>query len=161
MRQQLKYLLPNISTANLASEALLLAKIDNKNICFLAKPSVDLGELQAASTLESSNMINGAERGILFGALVGLLFGLYTHYFQPWITESMSINWMALVAVIMLLGAALSAIGSAIFSANVFNNDLKQYKQRIDDGAILMIVSAPFNRAKDITDVVSKLHLKF
>lgn len=83
MREQLKFLLPDIKTANQASEALLLAKVDNKNICFLAKPGIDLGELQAASTLESTNIINEGEKGILIGATVGLLFGLYTHFFQP------------------------------------------------------------------------------
>ena len=161
MREQLKFLLPDIQTANQASKALLLAKVDNKNICFLAKPDIDLGELQAASTLESSNMINGGEKGILIGATVGLLFGLYTHFFQPWITESMNVNWMVLVGALMLLGAALSAIGAAVFGTNFFNDDLKKYKQRIDDGAILMIVSAPFQRSNEITNIVSKLHLRF
>lgn len=161
MREQLKFLLPDIKTANQASEALLLAKVDNKNICFLAKPGIDLGELQAASTLESTNIINEGEKGILIGATVGLLFGLYTHFFQPWITESMHVHWMVLVGAIMVLGAAISAIGAAVFGSNLFNNDLKQYKQRIDDGAILMIVSAPFQRSGEITKIVSKLHLKF
>ena len=45
MREQLKFLLPDINTANQASEALLLARIDNKNICFLAKPGTNLGKL--------------------------------------------------------------------------------------------------------------------
>ena len=45
MRQQLKFLLPDIKAANRASEALLLARIDSKNICFLAKSGVALGQL--------------------------------------------------------------------------------------------------------------------
>jgi hypothetical protein len=73
----------------------------------------------------------------------------------------MNINWMVLVGVLMAVGAALSAIGAAVFGANLFNNDLEKYKQRIDEGAILMIVSAPFQRSNEITKIVSKLHLKF
>lgn len=73
----------------------------------------------------------------------------------------MHVHWMVLVGAIMVLGAAISAIGAAVFGSNLFNNDLKQYKQRIDDGAILMIVSAPFQRSGEITKIVSKLHLKF
>ena len=161
MRPQLKFLLPDIKTANQASEALLLAKIDNKNICFLAKPGLNLGSLQAASTLESSDMLNGGERGLLVGATIGLIFGLYTHYFQPWITASMNIHWMVMVGVLMLLGAVLSAIGAALFGTNLFNSDLKKYKSKIDEGAILMIVSAPFQRSDEIRKIVSKLHLKF
>lgn len=161
MRPQLKFLLPDIKVANQASEALLLARIDNKNICFLAKPGTDLGKLQAASTLESTDMINGGQRGLLVGASVGLLFGLYAHYFQPWITESMNVHWMVLVGALMLLGAILSAIAATLFGTNFFNRDLKKYKSKIDEGAILMIVSAPFQRREEITKVVSKLHLKF
>ena len=94
MRPHLEFLLPDIKTADQASEALLLARIDNKNISFLAKPSVDLGKLQLASTIESTNIVNEAEKGILIGASIGLLFWLYAHYFLPWIADlSMCIGW--------------------------------------------------------------------
>ena len=161
MRPQLKFLLPDIKTANKASEALLLARVDNKNISFLARPGIDLGSLQAASTLESTNVINEGEKGILIGASIGLIAGLVTHFYFPSIPQSLHINWMALVGALMVLGAALSAIGAAVFGSNFFNNDLKKYKSKIDEGAILMIVSAPFQRSNEISRIVSKLHLKF
>ncbi len=161
MREQLKFLLPDIDTANQAAKALLVAKIDNKNICFLANPSVNLGQLQPASTLKSTNVINEGEKGILIGAFIGLLFGLYAHFFQPWITASMNVNWMVLVGALMVLGAALSAIGAAVFGSNFFNDDFKKYKKRIDEGSILMIVTAPFQRSDEIIKIVSKSHLKF
>ncbi len=161
MRPQLKFLLPDIKTANQASEALLLARVDNKNICFLAKPGTDLGQLQAASTLESTNVVNEGEKGILTGATIGLIAGLITHFYFPSIPQSLHINWMVLVGALMVLGAALSAIGAAVFGVNFFNDDLESYKKRIDEGAILMIVSAPFQRSTEISKIVSKLHLKF
>ena len=161
MRPHLKFLLPDIKTANQACEALLLARIDNKNISFLAKPGIDLGNLQSASTIESTNIVNEAEKGILIGASIGLLFGLYAHYFQPWITESMNVHWMVLVGAMMILGAALSSIGAAVFGTNLFNDDLKNYESKIEQGAILMIVTAPFQRSNEIRKIVSKLHLKF
>ena len=161
MRPRLKFLLPDIKTANKASEALLLARIDDKNISFLANSDTNLGELRAASAIESTNIVNEAEKGILYGATVGLLVGLYMHYFQPWITESMHVNWMVLVGVLMLFGAALSAIGAAVFGTNFFNDDLKNYQSKIEQGAILMIVTAPFQRSNEIRRIVSKLHLKF
>ena len=124
MRQHLKFLLPDIKTANQASEALLLARIDNKNISFLAKPGTNLGKLQAASTLESTNVVNEGERGILIGASIGLIAGLITHFYYPAIPQSLQINWMVLVGALMVLGAALSAIGAAVFGVNFFNDDL-------------------------------------
>lgn len=165
MHKQLKFLLPDIDTANQASRALLLAQIDNKNICFLAKPSINLGQLQPDITLKSTNVIkeneNENEKCILIGALIGLIFGLYTHFFQPWITVSMNVNWMVLVGALVILGAALSAIGTAVFGSNFFNDDFKKYKKRIDEGSILMIVTAPFQRSDEIIKIVSRSHLKF
>ncbi len=161
MGTQLTFLLPDIDTANQASQALLLAHVDNNNICFLAKPGTNLGKLQVANVLESTNEIKAGGKGVLIGAIVGLLIGLYAHYFQPWVTESMYVNWMVLVGVLMIFGAATSVIGAAIFGTNLFNNDLKKYKSKIDKGAILMIVSAPFQRSNEIAKIVSKSYLKY
>ena len=68
---------------------------------------------------------------------------------------------MVLVGLLMVLGATLSALGASTFGSNLINNDLEKYKKRIDEGAILMIVSAPSHRSVEITKLVSKLHLKF
>jgi len=161
MNLKLNFLLPDIKSANRASESLLLARVDNKNICFLAKPGVDIGELQAASTLESTNLINDGAKGVLFGASIGLLIGLYMHYFQPWITSTMNVHWLTIVAITTVFGAAASTLGAVIFGVNMFNTDLNKYKDKIDKGAILMIVSVPVYRLNEISKIVNHLHLKF
>ena len=61
----------------------------------------------------------------------------------------------------MAWGAALSSIGAAVFGANLFNDDLKNFENKIEQGAILMIVTAPFQRSNEIRKIVRKLHLKF
>ena len=161
MKPKLKFLLPDIKTANQVAKSLLLARVDNKSISFLAKPGTDLGKLQAVSTIESTNMVNDGERGIMFGAAVGFLVGLYMHYFQPWIEASMGVHWMTIVGITTIFGAVASAIGAAVFGVNLFNTDLNKYKDKIDGGAILMIVAAPFQRSNEIRKIVSKSHLKF
>jgi hypothetical protein len=159
MRPQLTFLLPDIDTANQASQALLLARVDNENICFLAKPGTDFGRLPTANVIESTNMINEGGKGISIGAAVGLLIGLYAHYSQPWVTESMDVNWMVLTVMLMISGAATAAIGVAIFGTNF--NDLKKYKAKIEKGAILMTVSVPFQRSNEIANIVSKSYIKY
>lgn len=161
MKPKLKFLLPDIQTANQVAESLLLARVDNKNISFIAKPGTNLGQLQAASTIESTNIVNDGEKGILIGAAIGLLAGLYMHFFQPWITTSMGVHWITIVAIATVAGAMASAIGAAVFGVNLFNTDLNKFKDKIDRGAILMIVAAPFQRANEIRSIVSKSHLKF
>ena len=161
MRPHLKFLLPDIKAAQQAFDALLLARIDDENISFLANPSIDLGQLPPASAIESTNVVNEAERGILIGATIGLLIGLYMYYFQPWITESMNVNWMVLVGVLTIFGSLASTLGAVVFGTNSFNEDLKNYENKIEHGAILMIVVAPFQRSNEIRKIVKELHLKF
>lgn len=161
MKPKLKFLLPDLQTANKAAEALLLARIDDKNMSFLAKPGTDLGKLQAASTVESTNIINGGERGILIGGGIGLLVGLYMHNFQPWTTASLDVHWVVLVAITTAMGALVSAFGAALFGVNLFNTDLNKYEDKIAAGGILMIVSAPLHRANEIRKTVSNLHIKY
>ncbi|MES2501619.1 MAG: hypothetical protein V4545_03350 [Pseudomonadota bacterium] len=165
MNQKLNFLLPDMKVANQASQALLLARVEDKNVCFLAKPGTDLGLLQPATAAEATNTINEGLKGVLMGAGLGLLGGLYVLYFPAWVTESPlwftnTSDWVIL-SVTTLIGAAAAAFGAAMLGINILNTDLAKYQTRIDDGAVLMIVTVPYQRAKEIRKIVSKLHLKF
>lgn len=165
MNLKLKFLLPNIKAAHEASEAMLLARIEDNNVYFLAKSGVNLGKLQTANVLEATNAVHEGLRGILLGAGIGLLGGLYVLYFPLWVTDSpawfTNASPFAILASTSLIGAAATAIGAAMLGVNLFNTDFNQYKKRIEEGAVLMIVSAPFNRANEIRQIVKKLHLKY
>lgn len=161
MKPKVKFLLPDIQAANKAAESLLLSRIDNKNISFLARPGTNLGDLQAARAIESANIINDGARGLLIGAGIGLFIGVYIHYFQPWITASMNLHWVILAGITTVMGAMGSSIVTAIFGAKLFNTNLDKFKDRIADGAILMIVNVPLHRTNEIHKVVNKLHLKY
>jgi hypothetical protein len=165
MNIKLKFILPNIQAAHEASDAMLLARIDDKNVCFLAKPGVNLGKLQHASVIDATNTVHEGLRGILLGAGIGLLGGLYVLYFPLWLTDSppwfTNASPLAILICTSLMGAAAAAFGAALLGVNLFNTDLNQFKKRIDEGAVLMIVSVPFNRASEIRQIVKKLHLKF
>ena len=161
MRLQLTFLLPDIDTATQASKALLIADVDNKNISFLAKPGTNLGKLQAVNTFESTNVIDEAGKGALIGALAGLIIGLYVHFFQPWLIKSTLVHWLVLVGALMIFGAVAAVFRTAFFSTDEFNNDLKKYKSKIEKGAILMIVSAPFQRSNEINRIVNKSYLRY
>ncbi len=165
MKLQLNFLLPDIKAANQAFDALLLARVEDKNICFLAKKTTPLGRLRAASALESTNSINEGGRGILYGALLGLLSGLFVLFFPRWITVSptwyTASPWWVILLVTTILGAIAVGLGAALLGVNILNNDLKKFKTHIANGAILMMVSTPYRRVKDVRNAVSQLHLKF
>lgn len=165
MKRQLNFLLPDIKTANQAFDALLLARVEDKNICFLANKTTALGRLQAASAIESTNSLYEGAHGILYGALFGLLAGLFVLFFPRWITVSptwyTTSSWWVILLVTTLLGAVAVGIGAALLGVNIFNDDLKKFKAHIAQGAILMMVTTPYTRVKAVRSAVSKLHLKF
>lgn len=164
MKSKLKFLLPDIATAHQVAGSLMLASVDNEDISFLAKPGTDLGQLQAANIIESTKIINEDEKdrgGILIGAVIGLLTGAFIHYIYPSITTSMGIHWIVIVAIATLLGALASMICAAVFRVNFFGAKVKKYKDKIESGAILMIVTTPFRHTNEIRLIVSKSYLKY
>lgn len=162
MKLKLKFMLPDIKAAHNACDKLLLARIKESQIHFLSKPDMDIGKLSAASAIERSNIIHEGERGILIGAGLGLLAGLYVLKFPPWVTKSplwyTDSNWSVVLAVTTLGGAIFVALGSALLGVNLFNSDLKRYKDRIDNGGILMIVTVPFYEASKIRNIMKPYH---
>lgn len=165
MNLKLNFLLPDMKVANQASQAMLLARVEDKNVCFLARPGTNLGLLQPATALEATNTFNEGLKGILMGAGLGLLGGLYVLYFPAWFTDSplwfTNASDFAILTVTTFIGAVAAAIGAALLGVNILNTDLTKYETRINDGAVLMIVSVPYRRANEIRKIVSKLHLKF
>ncbi len=160
MKMKLEFMLPDVNAADQACEQMLLARIENKYIHFLAKPGINLGNLQLASAIEKTNIMHEGERGILIGAGLGLLAGLYVLTVPPWLTSSplwfTNANWFVILATTTVFGAVSVAIGSALLGVNLFNSDLDHFKGRIDKGGVLMIVSVPFYRAKEIRSIMSK-----
>jgi len=166
MKLQLNFLLPDIKTANQALDALLLARVEEKNIYFLANQATYLGRLQPAGAIDSTNALYEGELGILYGALFGLLSGLFVLFFPRWITLSPtwytpSSPWWVILLVTSVIGAFSVGLGAALLGVNVFNNDIKKFKNKIANGAILMIVLTPYKRVKAVRKAISQLHLKF
>jgi hypothetical protein len=161
MKLKLEFLLPDIKAANQVCDRLLLARVGDDQIHFLARSGLDLGKLQAASAFEKSNIIHEGERGVLMGAGLGLLAGLYVLKFPPWLTQSplwySNTHWYIILTITIIAGAFSVAIGAALLGVNLFNSDLIRYKTRIDKGEILMIVTVPFYQANKIRKIL-KLH---
>ena len=157
MKMKLESMLKNVNAAHVARKHLLLANVHDSHIHFLAKPGTQLGELSPASVLEGTNTIHEAERGVLLGALLGLAAGLMALAIPPWYTHS---SWIVIIAITTVIGAISGAIGMAFLGGNLTNSDYDDVKNRIDEGEVLMIVSVPFYRIKEIRGILDKLNLK-
>lgn len=157
MHRKLKFMLPNVGVAREVWKAMLLACIENKNIYFLAKPGINLGKLQPASVAQSTGTIHEGERGVLIGAGLGLLAGVLALIFPPWYVDA---HWTVILAITTAFGAITGALGMALLGVSLTNSDHAAIEHRIAQGEILMILSVPFHRVKEIRRMVNRLHLR-
>ena len=81
MRHRLYYLLPDVAAARAAMDELLLARIEARHIRFMTAGQNLPPELPAASLLQRTDIVRGAEMGMAFGAALGLLAGIGLLYY--------------------------------------------------------------------------------
>ena len=83
MRRRLYFLLPDVKTAKAVFKKLLLARIEQEHVFFLAKEGVALGDLPEATMLQKSDEIHGLALGLVVGGTTGALAGVVAMMFPP------------------------------------------------------------------------------
>jgi len=71
MRRRLYWMLPDVDSARRCANDLLLARIEDRHMHFLARRGVDLAELHEASMLQKSDVRHGALLGGVIGGIMG------------------------------------------------------------------------------------------
>src|SRR5262245_7820282 len=105
MRRRLYFLLPDVDSAERTADDLLLARIEDRHMRFLAKRGTDLGVLHEAGYLDKTDMVHGAGVGLVLGGLVGGLVGGLIVAYPP---EGMRPQLVA-VLIGLLVGGLLGA----------------------------------------------------
>jgi hypothetical protein len=62
MRRRLYWVLPDVESAKRAADDLLLARVEDRHMHFLARPGMDLGRLHEASVLQKTDVRHAAIR---------------------------------------------------------------------------------------------------
>ena len=68
MRRRLYFLLPDVESARRTADDLLLARVEDRHMHFLAKRGTDLAELHEAGYLIKTDFLHGAGVGLGLGA---------------------------------------------------------------------------------------------
>ncbi len=155
---QVKYILPDLDTCKKVRQALLQASIQDDAIQFLAKPGTALDGLNITSTMESTNMVHEGGKGVLYGMLFGLVSGIYVLMFPLWVTLSpawyTNAPWYVILGTLILIGGVSMAFAATLLGVNVFNSNHQKYKQQIEAGQILMILSVPLYKARKMRTII-------
>jgi hypothetical protein len=154
MRRRLYFLLPDLRSATQAANDLLLARVEDRHMHFLAKRGTALGDLHEASFLQKSDAVHGAQLGLVLGGVIGFLVGIYIYLTPP---DGVA---MELVTVLLatVIGAILGAWMASLVASSVPNSRLKLFQGELDTGKILLMLDAPPSRIEELKDLVSRRH---
>ena len=154
MRLRMYVTLPDVSSARTLANDLLLARIEDKHMHFLARRGTDLGELHEASYLHKTDAMHGAFTGLVIGGIVGVLVGLLLVYFPP---GGASIQLVA-VLIAALVGAFLGIWIAGMMGLQVPNTQLKGFEQEMQDGKVLLMLDVPAGRYDEIRSIIARTH---
>jgi hypothetical protein len=154
MRRRLYFVLPDLESAHTTANDLLLARVEDRHMQFLARRGTDLGELNEASYLHKTDLFRGAGIGLQFGGVAGSLLGAAIVVFPPEGTQPQ------LVAVLLggVIGAILGMWMGSLAAMAVPNSRLARFREQIDSGNVLLMVDVPFVRVGEIRDLVHTKH---
>lgn len=154
MRRRLYFLLPDLASAHKTADDLLLARVDDRCMHFLAKRGTPLAPMREATFLQKGDAVHGAELGLAIGGLGGFFLGVYMVLMPP---EGMTLQLVTVLAS-SLIGAAFGAWAASLVAMSVPNTRLKAFHADIETGKILLMVDVPLSRVEEVQELVSRCH---
>lgn len=154
MRRRLYWLLPDVESAWRTADDLLLARIEDRHMHFLARPGTDLGPLHEASVLQKSDFKHAAGRGLILGGLLGAL--------AAWLFGQFPIEGLTFgvggVLLMTAFGAVFGVFASTLVGSSVPNSKLERFAKDVEQGRILAMIDVPLHRVEEIHQLLEKRH---
>jgi hypothetical protein len=133
---------------------LLLARIEERHIHCLGRRGTSMEGLHEANVLQKSDLVHGAQIGLLLGALLGCVVGGAVVWYFPvaGIWQTVTVLGAA------ILGALFGIWVSSMVGSSIPNSRLQQFQPLIDGGNILVMVDVPDHRTEEIKSVIGERH---
>ena len=154
MRLRMYVTLPDVASARQLANDLLLARIEDRHMHFLAKRGTDLGELHEASYLQKTDTVHGAFTGFVIGGVTGVVAGALLVNFPP---GGISLDLVA-VLIAAIVGAGLGTWIASMVGLQVPNSKLRAFDPDIQDGKILLMLDVPSTRYDEVRQVIARTH---
>jgi len=154
MRRRLYFLLPDTRSARQVLKELLLARIEERHIHTIARDGVRLGELPQATILQKSDAARALWSGFFVGGATGIIAGIAAVVFPP---SGLTIG-LGIILAAGLIGALMGIWVSGMIAAEVPNSQLRDFREAIDDGKVLMIVDVPKRELQHVSRAVRRHH---
>jgi hypothetical protein len=152
MRKRIYWLLPDLGSARRTMDELLLARITEHQIHFVAQEGSTMEGLHAANVLQTSDLIEAAQNGALIGSGLGAAGGVAAAFaFDP-------ASPAGLVIGIAAVGAMLGTWSSSMIGSSTPSRRLRRFEQAIAEGQYLLIVDVPRTRVTEIEQLLERTH---
>lgn len=154
MRRRLYWVLPDVDSARRCADDLLLMRIEDRHMHFLARRGTQLGELHEASVLQNSDVRHGALLGAVIGGIMGGLVAVALSFVPIG-------NWtINPVGELLLIGFGIvfGLWAATLVGVSIPNSRLRRFADAIEGGAVLLIVDVPFLRVDEIHALLEQKH---
>ena len=154
MRRRLYFIMPDLPSARRMMDDLLLARIEERHIHFLARRGTAMDGLHEANHLQKSDLVHGAQVGLALGALLGVILGAVVV-----MTTATDDRWqIPIVLGAGLVGALFGAWVASMVGSAVPNSRLKQFESAIAEGKILVMADVPQHRVNEVRESLGARH---
>jgi hypothetical protein len=147
--------LPDVASARRLADDLLLARVEDRHMHFLARRGTELAPLREASYIEKTDAIPGAFKGAVIGAVLGIVLGVLLVEFPMPDGTSMDLITVLLGAIV---GAGLGAWISSMMGLQLPNSRLKRFYGELDEGKVLLMLDLPSSRYQEVHDIIARTH---
>jgi len=154
MRLRMYLTLPDLASARRLANDLLLARVEDKHMHFLARRGTDLGELHEASHLQKTDTVHGAFTGFVTGGVMGVVVGTLLVNFPP---GGVTLQ-LGAVLVSAIVGSVLGTWVASMVGLQVPNSRLKPFEKDIEEGKILLMLDVPSSHYQQVHDVIARTH---
>lgn len=154
MRRRLYFVLPDLQSAETIEKELLLAKVDDPHIHFLARDGVNMGRLHVANLLQRSDLLHGIGIGMIAGGITGAIAGMALSFY-PELGQSIGMGGILVLAVVC---AMIGSWISGMIAVSIPNSRLRRFQPAIDRGEILLMVDVPVRRVRAVRELIMSHH---
>lgn len=151
MRHRLFYLLPDMNSARQARDDLLLNCIEKRHIHFMANGALP-PELPEATIFHKTDIVHGAEIGMLVGAALGIGLGTWLIYFP---FEDVSFK-LPLLLLTIAFGILFGGWAASMVAASIPNSRLAAFFPELERGKVLLIADVPSGRITEIENLLAR-----
>ncbi len=152
MRRRLYFVLPDLDSAIRIANDLLLERIEDRHMHFLAKRGMSLGKLHEANYLQKSDFRHSLQIGFMLGGCAGFLIGVYIYMTPP---EGVNLQ-LVTILIATAIGALFGAWAASMIGISTPNSALKRFDAEMKEGRVLLMLDIPKDRVREFQGMVHR-----